>query len=90
VTWTYLYNTYLKAGNTIGDCDGSCHRHSQCDSPSDCYQWIGRDSLTAGGGYNALFTWDGGFMPQGGPSQGSEPQADKDFAAWVAAGSQNN
>ncbi len=38
---------------------------------------------------NGLFTWTpNGFMPKGGPT--SEPQAVTDFAAWTAAGSQNN
>ncbi len=93
-TWTYLYDTYLSsASSTIGDCDGSCHHHSQCSSASACYSWIGRGnqgSLTPTGS-NALFSWDGnngGWMPTNGPS--SSPQADADFAAWIAAGSQDN
>jgi hypothetical protein len=36
----------------------------------------------------SLFSWDEGFMPPDGPT--SEPQAEADFAAWIAAGSQNN
>ena len=41
-TWTDLYNTYLSdATTTIGDCDGSCHYHTECSSASACYSWIG-------------------------------------------------
>jgi len=86
-TWTELYTNYLAVG-TIGNCDGSCHRHSQCSSPSSCYSWIGsgnRGALSGGGG---LLSWDQGYMPTNGPT--SEPQAEADFTAWAAAGSQNN
>jgi len=83
-TWTYLYNTYLASGSTPGNCDGSCHRHSQCDNPSDCYSWIG-SRVSNGAG---LLSWDQGYMPPGGPS--SLPQAEADFNAWAAAGSQDN
>ena len=84
-TWTYLYTTYLAAGSTPGTCDS--HHHSECSSPSACFSWIGTGyNLSTGGN---LFSWDsGGWMPTNGPS--SEPQADTDFAAWVAAGSHNN
>jgi len=90
-TWTILFNTYLTdASATIGSCDGgSCHYHSECDTAAACYSWIGSPSaqqqygpLSNGGG---LFTWDMGYMPKGGPT--SEPQAEADFAAWIAAGS---
>jgi hypothetical protein len=38
---------------------------------------------------SGLFIWtSGGFMPPNGPP--SEPQAVCDFAAWTAAGSNNN
>jgi hypothetical protein len=43
-------------------------------------------------GSSALFAWDsGGWMPtsQANPPS-SDPQADADFAAWIAAGSQDN
>jgi hypothetical protein len=76
----------------VGDCDGSCHHHSECSSPLDCYNWIGQGQQgnLSGGGSNALFTWEGGggWMPEDGPA--SDPQAEADFAAWVAAGSINN
>ncbi len=93
-TWVYLYNTYLSAsGSTIGTCDGgSCHYHSECSDPLDCYNWLvvpGDYTFTADGSY-PIFSWDGGHMPKEGPSKGSEPQADADFAAWVAAGSLND
>jgi hypothetical protein len=92
-TWTYLFTTYLTdATATIGSCDGSCHYHSECDTASDCYSWIGAPSsqarwgaLSNGGG---LFSWDMGYMPRGGPT--SEPQAEADFASWIAAGSPND
>jgi len=93
-TWTYLYDTYLSsATSTPGDCDGSCHHHSQCGSASACFSWIGsgqQGALTGTGG-NSLFLWDsstGGWMPKSGPT--SNPQADADFTAWIAAGSQDN
>jgi len=92
-TWTDLYNTYLSSATaTIGDCDGSCHHHSECSSPSACYTWIGSPSaqknygaLSNGGG---LLSWDNGYMPTTGPS--SDPTAEAAFAAWIAAGSPNN
>jgi hypothetical protein len=88
-TWTYLYDTYLTdATTTIGDCDGSCHHHSECSSASACYSWIGggqKGALSNGGG---LFTWDQGYMPTHGTT--SDPAAEADFAAWIAAGSQDN
>jgi hypothetical protein len=90
-TWTDLYEKYLKVGNTPGQCDSSCHDHTQCDSASDCYRWIGKGeegALTPQGSGEKLFSWDNGFMPRNGPS--SEPQADADFEAWIAAGSLNN
>jgi hypothetical protein len=90
-TWVYLYNTYLAETGTLGTCDGgSCHHHSECDNPLDCYDWIvapGKYTFTAGSD-NPIFTWDDGFMPKDGPT--SEPQADADFGAWVAAGSLND
>ncbi len=93
-TWTYLFDTYLTdATATIGSCDGgTCHYHSECSTPAACYTWIG--STSAQSYYGALsnggdlFSWDGGYMPKGGPT--SEPQAEADFAAWMAAGSMNN
>jgi hypothetical protein len=94
-TWTYLFNSYLAAG-TIGDCaDSNCHgvggaEDSNCDSPGDCWSFIGQPGfygLSAGGD---LFSWDDGTMPAATSDPGSEPQADADFAAWVAAGSLNN
>lgn len=86
-TWTYLYDTYLAETGTPGSCDGSCHHHSQCGSASACYSWIGTGYNLGTGGN--LFSWDSqGWMPTHGPS--SEPQADTDFDAWIAAGSKNN
>ncbi len=79
-TWTYLYTTYLAEGSTIGDCDGSCHHHSECSSASACFNWIGNDIQR--------LSWEGGNMPPGGPS--SDAQAEADFAAWQAAGGQDN
>ncbi len=83
-TWTYLYSTYLAVG-TAGDCNGSCHHHSECSSPSACYSWIGSRQLSGGGG---LLSWDEGYMPPGGPS--SDPQAETAFTAWTAAGAQDD
>jgi hypothetical protein len=88
-TWTYLYDTYLSdASATVGDCDGSCHYHGECSSAPACFTWIGTGkygALSNGGG---LFTWDQGYMPKNGPT--SEPEAETDFAAWIAAGSPDN
>ncbi len=88
-TWTDLYNTYLSdATTTIGDCDGSCHYHTECSSASACYSWIGTGkygALSNGGG---LFTWDQGYMPKDGPT--SDATAEAAFAAWIAAGSPDN
>jgi hypothetical protein len=87
-TWTFLYDTYLAAGSTPGDCNGSCHYHQECSGPGACYAWIGsgqKGALSDGGG---LFTWDDGYMPTGGPT--SDERAERDFAAWVAAGSLDN
>lgn len=86
-TWTELYTGYLAVG-TPGDCDGSCHHHSQCSSASACYSWIGggKYDLSSNGD---LLCWDSnGFMPTNCPS--SVGNAVADFAAWIAAGSQNN
>jgi hypothetical protein len=93
-TWTYLYDTYLTtATSTIGSCDSlTCHAHTQCSTAAACYTWIGTGAQgnLSGGGGNALFTWEGGagYMPEDGPL--SDPQAEADFAAWVAAGSPDN
>jgi len=86
-TWTDLYTKYLAVG-TIGNCDGSCHHHSQCSSASSCYSWIGTGNHGAVANGGGLFSWDSGYMPTNGPT--SEPQAESDFAAWVAAGSLDN
>jgi len=83
-TWTELYTDYLAVG-TIGNCDGSCHHHSQCSSPSSCYSWIGNKQLSGGGG---LLSWDNGYMPPSGPS--SNTAAEDAFTAWTAAGSPDN
>ena len=88
-TWSYLYDTYLSSlTTTIGDCDGSCHHHSECSSAAACYAWIGTGvygKLSNGGD---LFSWDSGYMPTNGPA--SDPQAEADFAAWIAAGSMDD
>jgi hypothetical protein len=74
---------------TIGDCDSSsCHRHTECSSPSACYSWIGTGTYGALANNGGLLSWDNGYMPATGPS--SDPQAEADFAAWIAAGSLNN
>jgi hypothetical protein len=89
-TWTDLYNAYLAVG-TVGGCDSSsCHRHTECSSPSACWSWIGtgqQGGLTRGSA-KPLFSWDNGDMPTNGPT--SDPQADAAFAAWIAAGSKDN
>jgi hypothetical protein len=77
-TWTYLFDTYLAIG-TIGDCNGSCHQHSECDNAMDCYNFVGTNV--------SILSWEGGFMP---PSVPTSAQAKKDFDAWVAAGSKDN
>ncbi len=87
-TWTQLTANYLAAG-TAGDCaKGGCH--SECSTAPKCYQFISENGYLQGGINNSgLFTWtSGGFMPKHGPS--SEPQAVTDFAAWTAAGAQDN
>lgn len=89
-TWTYLFNTYLAAatpGNCAA-CHGAGYYYGSCDDPVDCYELIGNGQyggLSTGGGF---FSWDLGGMPPSGPT--SLPQADIDFAAWIAAGSQDN
>ncbi len=90
-TWTKLWTEYLAAGTVGGCAKAGCHgTPGQCDTPSDCYQWLDSYSDICGGiNNNALFSWTpNGFMPAGGPT--SEPNVVTDFAAWTAAGSQNN
>jgi hypothetical protein len=76
----------------VGGCAQSgCHSSSKdCGSASGCFTWLNKQGYISGGINNdQLFTWtSGGFMPKDGPS--SEPQAVTDFAAWTAAGSQDN
>jgi hypothetical protein len=80
------------ATGTVGGCAKSgCHGSSnQRASASACFTWLDGDGFIAGGiNDNGLFIWtQDGFMPQNGPT--SEPQAVSDYAAWTAAGSQNN
>ena len=96
-TWTQLFNNYLAAG-TIGNCGAAspCHQvdgnlGGNCGTAGDCWTWIGLQGQGGladcqGGG---LFSWDvHGYMPQNGPT--SEPQAEADFTAWIAAGSLDN
>ena len=96
-TWTQLYTDYLAAG-TIGNCGAASPCHAvdgnlggNCGSAGDCWTWIGLQGQGGladcqGGG---LFSWDtNGYMPAKGPT--SEPQAEADFTAWIAAGSLDN
>ena len=88
-TWTTLWTTYLASGTLGGCAKAGCHAAGQCDTPSDCWTFLNSYEYIAGGiNNNFLFSWTGGFMPAGGPT--SEPKAFCDFAAWTAAGSQNN
>jgi hypothetical protein len=80
------------AASTLGGCAKSgCHSDAtECATATACYTWLNGDGFISGGiNDNGLFLWtSGGFMPQNGPT--SEPQAVCDFAAWTAAGSNNN
>jgi hypothetical protein len=91
-TWTDLYTKYLSVAHT-GCYNNVCHQHdAQCNTAKTCFSWIG-----VGGGAQVsvaggIFTWDpDGFMPTAmADPPTSDPQADTDFAAWIAAGALDN
>jgi hypothetical protein len=97
-TWTELWTKYLQVPKT-GCVNNGCHTHdasmapgANCSTAKSCFLWIGSaggSQVSASGG---IFVWDaGGFMPKAScDPPTTDPQADTDFAAWIAAGAQDN
>ena len=82
-------NTYLKSG-TVGNC-GKSGCHSQMNSPSSAYSWMGQKGYSGAAMVDAQrspISWYGGNMPPSGPSSSSA--AETDMNAWAAAGAKNN
>ena len=90
VTWTSIYNAYMKSG-TKGKCN-SCH--SQGSSATKLYSWLQGRGYISGtssslvSSSSSCLSWYGGNMPPSGPS--SYSQAVTDMNSWAAAGAPNN
>jgi hypothetical protein len=89
-TWSSIFASYFASG-TVGNCS-SCHGGTS--TASGLYTWLkgkgqinGTTSALADPSQSVL-SWLGGNMPPSGPS--SDPAAESDIKAWVAAGALNN
>jgi len=92
VTWTQIYNSYLKAG-TVGNCNSGFTCHAQMNSPTGAFSYLQGQGYMNGSpprlvSSGSCLKWYGGNMPLGGG--GSIAQAKTDMDAWAAAGAKNN
>jgi len=92
-TWTEIYARYFGPGS-----EGSCGRSRACHAAvmgdaSSAHTWLEQRGYIAGtrspiaSEVNSCLRWFGGNMP---PKGKPNPDAVRDFRAWVAAGAPND